>query len=169
VRIGDVVIDLELFSPRQAVRRGIVLVPGDRAQSGIIGTLSIVDNVSMPLLGKLYRSWFLNKLAMARTSRKLCEQFEVKTPGPDVPVSALSGGNQQKMVLAKWLQISPTIVLLDEPTQGLTWGRGKWCSATLTTSLPRAPRFCVPARTMNNWPLSAAGSSFSTKVASRRR
>ncbi len=99
-----------------------MLIPADRATEGVIGQLPYVDNVTMPALGRLFRRWRLDRRAMVMRARELGARFEVVPNRPDLPLSALSGGNQQKVLLAKWLQQAPTLILLDEPTQGVDVG-----------------------------------------------
>ena len=115
-------IDVTRMSPARAIGEGIVLIPGDRANSAAIGALPIVDNVTMPVLETVFRSFALARSAMMKLALELGRRFEVLPNRPDLPLSALSGGNQQKVMLAKWLQTRPSLVLLDEPTQGVDVG-----------------------------------------------
>ena len=114
--------ELVRFTPAAAVANGIVLIPGDRAAAGVIGALPIVDNVTMPVLGTRFRPWWLARRRMVRLAAELGRRFDVTPNRPTLPVSALSGGNAQKIVLAKWLQGTPKLILLDEPTQGVDIG-----------------------------------------------
>jgi ribose transport system ATP-binding protein len=114
--------DLTTMTPARAIRRGIVLIPGDRANAASIGTLPITDNVTMPLLGNTFPAYRIARNAMTRLALDLGRRFEVMPNNPSLPMDALSGGNQQKVVLAKWLQTKPSLVLLDEPTQGVDVG-----------------------------------------------
>jgi ribose transport system ATP-binding protein len=109
-------------SPARSMRRGIVLIPGDRARQAAIGTLPITDNVTMPILARKFRPLALARRRMTRLAAQLGEQFQVTPNRPAQPLSALSGGNAQKVVMAKWLQTKPTLILLDEPTQGVDVG-----------------------------------------------
>jgi ribose transport system ATP-binding protein len=119
---GRGVVDLTTMTPAKALRHGIVLIPGDRASAAAIGTLPVTDNVTMPLLGNVFAAYYLARNAMARLAMDLGHRFEVVPNNPSLPMNALSGGNQQKVVLAKWLQTTPSLVLLDEPTQGVDVG-----------------------------------------------
>jgi ribose transport system ATP-binding protein len=109
--------------PRAALRAGIALVPADRRQDGIWPAALAWENISLPVLTRR-RRW----LAPVRPTREVASaersmrQFLVKPPRPRLPTSAFSGGNQQKIVLAKWLQGQPRVLLLDEPTQGVDAG-----------------------------------------------
>ena len=108
--------------PASSIRDGMVLIPGDRNQNGAIGMLPIEDNVTMPLLGGALGSWNIKRATMRRLALKLGEDFGVSPNRPFQPLSSLSGGNAQKVVLAKWLQTGPKLILLDEPTQGVDVG-----------------------------------------------
>lgn len=110
------------LDPTKAMAAGIVLIPGDRQTAGAVGSLTVADNVTVPVLDREYNPWFLNRRAMLNRSATLGEAFEVTPNIPSLPFEALSGGNQQKVLLAKWLQITPLLILLDEPTQGVDVG-----------------------------------------------
>ncbi len=110
------------LAPAASIEAGVVLVPGDRANAAAIGALPITDNVTMPVLDSVFRGWALTRRGMVALAEDLGRRFEVLPNRPALPLSALSGGNQQKVVLAKWLQRSPRLVLLDEPTQGVDVG-----------------------------------------------
>jgi ribose transport system ATP-binding protein len=109
-------------TPARSMARGVVLIPGDRAQQAAIGTLPITDNVTMPVLEKKFSPWALARRRMTRLAAQLGEQFQVTPNRPSQPLSSLSGGNAQKVVMAKWLQTKPVLILLDEPTQGVDVG-----------------------------------------------
>ena len=115
-------IALAAITPRLAIAAGIVLIPGDRTNSGIIGMLPVSDNVTMPVLGSVFRAWMLDRAGMVSRARDIGRTFEVRPPDPTLPMSSLSGGNQQKVVLGKWFQQKPQLILLDEPTQGVDIG-----------------------------------------------
>jgi ribose transport system ATP-binding protein len=114
--------DLALATPHKSVKAGIVLIPGDRLAAGIVPTLSVTDNVTLPILKQFGGGLFLSKSAMRRRAAELNAALDVRPPNPDALMSALSGGNQQKVVLSKWFQMQPKVVLLDEPTQGVDIG-----------------------------------------------
>jgi ribose transport system ATP-binding protein len=120
--IGGRGVELSKIRPRDAIRHGVVLVPADRANAGVIGTLPVADNVTMPTLASRFRWWMLRRRAMTAEAGEMSRRFEVRPPDATMTVASLSGGNQQKVVLAKWLQMAPKLILLDEPTQGVDIG-----------------------------------------------
>ena len=113
---------LEGRSPRWLIDRGIVYVPGDRRTAGAWLEASASDNISLPALKTHMKRGRLNKRGEARTSRRLMEGAEVVPANPESLMESFSGGNQQKIVLAKWLQTKPRIILLDDPFQGVDIG-----------------------------------------------
>lgn len=103
-------------SPAAAIRRGFGLVPEDRRGQGIALDISVRENTTLASLRGLTRFGFISRKREGQTVRQLIDRLGIKTPGPDARVRDLSGGNQQKVVLAKWLSASSDIYLLDEPT-----------------------------------------------------
>jgi ribose transport system ATP-binding protein len=122
LRIGVESIDLSQSSPATSVRRGIVLVPGDRQNAGAIGALSVSDNLTMPVLGLLFNRLALNRRRLVAHAARVAAAFDVVPRDPLRRFAQLSGGNQQKVLLGKWMQVAPKLVLLDEPTQGVDVG-----------------------------------------------
>jgi ribose transport system ATP-binding protein len=114
--------ELRGMSPSRARQAGVALVPADRQRDGSVGSLSVGDNVSVPVLHEYRSRVGLDRSRMRRDARKLLEQFDVRPPDPRLPYQSLSGGNQQKAMLAKWLQTKPSLLLLHEPTQGVDVG-----------------------------------------------
>ena len=110
------------MTPQGAIRRGIVLIPADRGNAGIIGPLPVSDNVTMPTLASTFRRWMLDRRGMVAAADAMTRTFEVRPADATLPIASLSGGNQQKVVLAKWFQMNPRLILLDEPTQGVDIG-----------------------------------------------
>ncbi len=109
-------------SPQTAIAAGMALVPEDRKQHGLILAMSVRENASLPSLRRDQRSGFLNRTAERTVARETVEKLGVKTPGLEQTVQHLSGGNQQKIVLGKWLALQPRLLLLDEPTRGIDIG-----------------------------------------------
>jgi ABC-type sugar transport system ATPase subunit len=110
-------------NPAQAARMGVALVPEDRKAFGLVLSHSVRFNLTLPNLGRLLR-WGL--VLLRRREAPLVDtgvrRLQIRAPGPETPVENLSGGNQQKVVLAKWLVGEPRLVVLDEPTRGVDVG-----------------------------------------------
>ena len=114
---------LELRSPRDAIEAGVALVPEDRKTQGLILEMSVRENMSLASLGRDKKAGgILNEKAEIEISRTMIEQMRIKTPGDGQVVRFLSGGNQQKVVVGKWLAMDPKVLLLDEPTRGIDIG-----------------------------------------------
>ena len=110
-------------SPRRAIDGGMVLVPEDRQRSGAIVALSVRHNLTLPSLRRLARAGiFLDRPAEAALSRRIADRLSIKCASLEQRVSELSGGNQQKVVIGKWLATQPKIIILDEPTKGIDVG-----------------------------------------------
>jgi ABC-type sugar transport system ATPase subunit len=107
-----------LRNPKQAMRAGIGLVPGERAQ-GLVMQQSVRDNIALPNLSRLGRPWWIRPNAGDRLARELIEILDIRPKDPSLLVTALSGGNQQKVIFAKWLACNVNVLLLDEPTHGV--------------------------------------------------
>lgn len=114
--------DLSGLSARRRMRAGIGFVPEDRKRQGLALPLSCRINHSLTLLETLRRACFIDRRRETGMLRQSIQDLAIKTPGFETPVSHLSGGNQQKIVLAKWLACSPRILFLDEPTRGVDVG-----------------------------------------------
>ena len=115
-------VELASMSPRRAIGMGCILIPGDRLPSGAVPSLTVCDNVNQPVLSRISRCWALAQTALIRNAYLLTDRFDVRPRDPTRLLGALSGGNQQKAVLAKWFQTEPRLILLDEPTQGVDVG-----------------------------------------------
>ncbi|MBK1794338.1 sugar ABC transporter ATP-binding protein [Devosia sp. WQ 349] len=109
-------------SPADAVEAGIVYVPEERGKQGVITGEPIFKNVSLPSLDKTSRSGFLRMAAEFALSRTYTERLDLRASSLSQNVSTLSGGNQQKVVIAKWLATLPKVIILDEPTKGIDIG-----------------------------------------------
>ena len=122
---GEVLIDgrpVAIRSPRDAIRHGVGLVPEDRKAQALILQLAVRENVSLAALGSLVRYGFVRLRAERRRVREFVDALRIRTPSLDQKVVNLSGGNQQKVVIAKWLSLQPRILIMDEPTRGIDIG-----------------------------------------------
>jgi len=111
--------------PIDAIGAGIALVTEDRKHEGLILSLSIRENLSLPNLAKLSVSGFMKRSKESVLSEETIEKLHIRTPHAEQVVGALSGGNQQKVVIGKWLATKPKILILDEPTRGVDIGAKK--------------------------------------------
>ena len=110
-------------SPHDAMEKGIVLVPEDRKLQGILSNLSVSDNINISMLDKNANALgFVNKEKEKVVAAEGIKQFKIKTPSPDKKIVELSGGNQQKCIVARWLATNPRVLILDEPTKGIDVG-----------------------------------------------
>ncbi len=116
--VEKIVID----SPADAIARGLVYVPEDRGRQGAITGLPIVDNVALPSLSQTSKNGFVRMAREFALARQYTRRLELKAAALDQNVAQLSGGNQQKVVIAKWLATRPTVIILDEPTKGIDIG-----------------------------------------------
>ncbi|PRY77719.1 rhamnose transport system ATP-binding protein [Yoonia maritima] len=109
-------------SPNEAIEQGIVYVPEDRGKQGAIIDLPIFQNVTLPSLGRISGNGFLKMAEEFSLARKYTERLDLRAAALDQNVGNLSGGNQQKVVIAKWLATLPKVIILDEPTKGIDVG-----------------------------------------------
>ncbi|MFC0158760.1 sugar ABC transporter ATP-binding protein [Mameliella alba] len=109
-------------SPADAVANGIVYVPEDRGKQGAITALPIFQNVTLPSLARTSRRGFLQLAEEFKLAREYTRRLDLRAASLDTPVGNLSGGNQQKVVIAKWLATQPRVIILDEPTKGIDIG-----------------------------------------------
>ncbi len=110
-------------NPRAALDRGVAFLPADRPRSSAAVTESVVDNLTLPVLAKrFFRRGTLQSRQERRHVLELMKHFDVRPRNPLIQMARLSGGNQQKALLAKWLQMQPKVLLLDEPVQGVDVG-----------------------------------------------
>jgi ribose transport system ATP-binding protein len=111
-----------LNSTREAISRGIYLAPEDRKRTGVILDFSIEHNVSLPGLGRFARMGLVDREAERAAADQQMADLGIKAPSASAAVGNLSGGNQQKVVLAKWLSMAPKVLIFDEPTRGIDVG-----------------------------------------------
>jgi len=115
-------IELARLEPCAALAAGIALIPADRKTDGSVGSLPVAENVGLPMLDRYSNGGLLDRRRLRRDTAKLLRDYDVRPPDPRLPYGSLSGGNQQKALLAKWFQTEPHLLLLDEPTQGVDVG-----------------------------------------------
>ena len=109
-------------SPAEAIAAGIVYVPEERGRQGAILGLPIADNVALPSLGRLSRRGFTRMAEEYGLAREYTRRLDLRAAALDQDIGELSGGNQQKVVIAKWLAVKPRVIILDEPTKGIDIG-----------------------------------------------
>jgi ABC-type sugar transport system ATPase subunit len=109
-------------SPKEAISRGLGLVPEDRRRDGLLSTHSIADNLVLVALDKVSRFGVLDVAAQLRLAMRQTENLAILPRDPSAIVATLSGGNQQKVLIGKWLEADPTVLVLDEPTVGIDVG-----------------------------------------------
>jgi ribose transport system ATP-binding protein len=113
---------LTVRNPREAIEQGIFLVPEDRRGEGLITAMSVGDNITLPSLRRLASFGWVRRGEERRQAREQVAALDIRTPDLRTPALHLSGGNQQKVVLAKWLALRPRVMILDEPTRGIDVG-----------------------------------------------
>jgi len=130
------------YSPLDSINRGLVLSPEDRKATGIVDDLTIRENIILAL--QAGQGWFkyLSMQKQYELADKYIQLLEISTPSPDQPVKNLSGGNQQKVILARWLATNPQVLILDEPTRGIDVGT-KAEIQKLVLALAEEGRACI--------------------------
>ena len=113
---------VRVASPRDAVAHGIAYVPEDRRRHGVILEMPIAANITMAVHPQFFPTGWLRSGAERELAWKYIRDLQIKTPSPELPGGALSGGNQQKVALSRWLATKPKVLILDEPTQGVDVG-----------------------------------------------
>ncbi len=145
---GSLVVDgterrLQTMSPRAAMAARLALLPSDRLGTAGVGSLSLADNISLPVLAE-FRRWFgLDWAGIGQRAETLGRRYEVRPNLPGAKLSSLSGGNAQKVLMAKWLQTEPRLLMLDEPTQGVDVGARQTLFAALGDAAARGTAILV--------------------------
>ena len=124
-RRGTISLDGKRFQPHQAadaVRQGIYLVPEDRASEAMLPGWSLARTICLPFMGRVSRAGVIDKRAERSRAKRVIDDFKVMTTGLDQSMDALSGGNQQKVVVGRWMTGEPKVILLDEPFRGVDIG-----------------------------------------------
>jgi rhamnose transport system ATP-binding protein len=122
---GEILLEgrpVAIRSPSDAVSAGLAFVPEDRQHQGLVLEMAIERNATLPILRRLTRLGLIQRRRERAVAREYTGRLQVKAAGLDLPATSLSGGNQQKVVLAKWLATDPSLLILDEPTRGIDIG-----------------------------------------------
>ncbi len=109
-------------SPRDAIRHGIYLIPEDRRKTGLITDMAVRENVTMPGIWRYAKLALISRMAEMKVAEEQRKNLSIKTASVETLAKNLSGGNQQKVVLAKWLSLNPKLIIFDEPTRGVDVG-----------------------------------------------
>ncbi|GAA3598215.1 sugar ABC transporter ATP-binding protein [Kribbella ginsengisoli] len=125
ISVGDKTEQAKTLTPRKAIQLGVVLVPADRTRDAVLGSATATENLTLPTLRRYFRRGRLRRHDEQQRTRQLCDTFEVKPADPGKPMNEFSGGNQQKLILAKWMETEPSVLVLHEPTHGVDVGSRK--------------------------------------------
>ncbi len=134
LHVAGRVLKLARLNPEQALKAGVVYLPADRLGEAGVGSLSVADNMCLPVLAKLKTRLRLRQQQVDQHALDLATTAGVKPLAPALPLAALSGGNAQKALMAKWLQVKPQLLLLNEPTQGVDVGAREQIWAALAST-----------------------------------
>jgi len=113
---------VNITSPREAIKNRIALIPEDRRSQGLVLDHPVTENLTLPIIESLKSNGLLSNKKITAKSQEIIDLFSIKAAQPSIRVGALSGGNQQKVVIGKWLATDPSILMMDEPTAGVDIG-----------------------------------------------
>jgi ABC-type sugar transport system ATPase subunit len=122
---GEITLDGKPYipkSPKEAIEQGIVMVPEDRKDQGVLPNVTVKGNITVSVLHSLCKGGVVNKEDEDKMAADAVKKFDIRTPTVDRLLLQLSGGNQQKTILARYLQCTPKVLILDEPTKGIDVG-----------------------------------------------
>ncbi|ARU01748.1 sugar ABC transporter ATP-binding protein [Yoonia vestfoldensis] len=143
ITVGKTQLDAAHLSPAKAHGAGIALLPGDRMGQGGVATLSVTENASFLALPRMRHGPGLSHAMMTRATKALIAAHDVRPANPAADLGNLSGGNQQKVLLGKWLAEEPQLLCLDEPTQGVDYGARQQIFAALDQAAARGMKILV--------------------------
>ena len=141
--IGGATYALKAMSPPRSIEAGIALLPSDRLGAAGVGGLPVADNISLPVLDDFFRNLLLDWQAIFGRAAALGRTYDVRPNRPEMNLASLSGGNQQKVLMAKWLQTEPKLLMLDEPTQGVDVGARQHLFGALSEAAERGTAVLV--------------------------
>jgi ABC-type sugar transport system ATPase subunit len=113
---------VRIKSPGDAIRCGIAYLPEDRPRHGVVPEMDVAANITLATLRSVARRGLIDRAAERASARRYIDRLRIKTPSASTSVQHLSGGNQQKVAFARWLEAGPAVLILDEPTQGVDVG-----------------------------------------------
>jgi ribose transport system ATP-binding protein len=122
---GEIIIDdikVKIKSVKDAINAGVALIPEDRRRQGLVLIHSVKDNMVLPVINKVKKGFVVDKKRVAKTVNSYINELSIKTDSMTKEIGLLSGGNQQKVVIAKWLETNPKVLFMDEPTAGVDIG-----------------------------------------------
>ena len=122
LQLGGQDVAIGQITPKESIRSGVVLLPANRLRDGSVGAATVSENITLPTLSKYYDRGFLRRNRERARVRGLLDRFHVVPPEPEREFATLSGGNQQKGLVAKWFETQPKVLFLHEPTQGVDVG-----------------------------------------------
>jgi len=114
--------DVTIADPSDAIGLGLAFVPEDRATAGIFGTMSVENNITAAVPDLISQGGFISAARVRALARSSVEKLKIRLASLRQPIMELSGGNQQKAILARWLHTDPAVLILDEPTRGIDVG-----------------------------------------------
>ncbi|MEH7336324.1 sugar ABC transporter ATP-binding protein [Neobacillus drentensis] len=124
-KAGEIILDnqkVKIKSVKDGINAGVALIPEDRRRQGLVLMHTVKDNMVLPVINKFRKGLAIDKKNVEKTVNSYIEELSIKTDSMNKTISLLSGGNQQKVVIAKWLETNPKVLIMDEPTAGVDIG-----------------------------------------------
>lgn len=122
IQVNGTSIQVSRHSPEKAAKLKMGYIPEDRKKDGLLSTRSVMDNMSIVALDKMRKNGFIRYKSLDKTVRALMDKLKIKCASVQQDAISLSGGNQQKVVIGKWLSVEPTVLIMDQPTRGIDIG-----------------------------------------------